>query len=212
MQRPWVAIFLALLLTAAGWADKTDYKGEDKARDGVKAYQARRFQESVQLLKSALDLGVKERPLILTILGNAYDELEDYDQAIASHKQALRENPKLYQGWTNLGVAYRHVGDYDAAEKAYQKALEIKPDYAELHASLGALYIYREQPKKAIASLEKAIELDPKLPVAYANISLAYAMADRFEEAEEALEQAVKLGYRNGPAIRKQIDGLKAEK
>ncbi|MCA9793055.1 MAG: tetratricopeptide repeat protein [Candidatus Eremiobacteraeota bacterium] len=212
MKRPWLAILLALIVTTASWADKTDYKGEDKAREGVKAYQARHFQESVKLLKSALDLGVKERPLVLTILGNAYDELEDYEQAIASHKQALREDPKLYQGWTNLGVAYRHVGDYDSAEEAYQKALELKPDYAELHASLGALYIYRKEPKKAIASLEKAIELDPKLPVAYANISLAYAMVDRFEEAEEALDQAVKLGYRNGPAIRKQIDGLKADK
>jgi tetratricopeptide (TPR) repeat protein len=187
-------------------------EGQKLADKGVKSYTSGQYQQAVEQLKSGLKAGVypTQESDLWTILGNSYDELDQYEQAIEAHKKALELDPESFKAWTNLGAAYRHSDNYDEARKSYQKALELNPDYAEAYASLGALYIFEDEPKMAVESLEKALKLDDTLPVSHANIAVAYAKLGRFDDAEKALAKANSLGYANGDVIQGMIDQEKA--
>lgn len=202
-------LLATLLLTSLVLAEPSGQADADK---GVQLYKQRRYAEAVQQLRSALGAGVdpaKESNL-WTILGNAYDELDQYSEAIEAHKRALEIDPKSSVVWTNLGAVYRHDQNFTEARNCYLKALDLNPDYPEAHASLGALYIFENQPDKAIDSLQRALELDSSLPVTHANIAVAYAKVGRFAEAQAALDKATSMGYRNTATIQNLIDQEKA--
>lgn len=200
--------FLLAALTACGSGISS---GDSHVDQGVEAYEAGRYSEAVDELQQAIDAGVTLYDLeeVYTILGNSYDALELYDEAIDAHNKAIELNPDYYQAWVNLGIVYRHKGDLDQAEEYYLKAFSIEPNYAELNASIGALYIFRGEHESAIEYLEKAIELDAQVAVAHSNLALAYASVGRFEEAEASLQQAIILGYSNWEMMQDRIDDLR---
>ena len=204
-------ITLLLLLAAISACDSDAGSGDVHASRGMEAYLEGRYDEGIDELQQAIELGVNRYDLeeVYTVLGNSYDELEFYDEAINAHERAIELNPDYYKAWVNLGITYRHMGDLDKAEEKYKKALSIDPGYAELHVSIGALYIIKAEPELAIESLERSIELDAQVAVAHSNLALAYAMDGRFDEAEASLHQATVLGYEDWAVVQERIDGLK---
>jgi tetratricopeptide (TPR) repeat protein len=210
-------IAAALIIGAAsepalGQAPRSQGKGDRAADRGIALYNDGDYRAAALALDSALAAGVSKyaREQIYTILGNTFNELDRFEDAIVAHRKAIAINARYHEAWVNLGIVYRLQGDYDQAESCYLKALALAPNYAELHASLGALYIFKDEPKKAILSLKRAIALNRQLPVAHANLATAYAMNGEFEEADASLRRAIVLGYKNGPTVRERIDELKA--
>ena len=54
-----------------------------------------------------------------------------YTTAVRCQRTAVRNDPNMYQAYSELGYALRKSGDYAAALEAYDKALSIQPNYAE---------------------------------------------------------------------------------
>ena len=54
-----------------------------------------------------------------------------YSAAVRCQRTAVRNDPSMYQAFSELGYALRKGGDYPAALEAYDKALSIQPNYAE---------------------------------------------------------------------------------
>jgi Flp pilus assembly protein TadD len=145
------------------------------------------------------------------ILGNIYNQLDYFQDAIEAYQKALELNPNSGTYWTNLGVVYRLTAQYDKAESCYNKALELNPDYPELYTSLGAFHLTHTMKfEEAIFYLKKAIKLDPGQAVAYANMAIAQASVGNFEEAERFLVKATMKGYRNTKNAKRMIDNLKS--
>ncbi len=186
--------------------------GDRDVDRGVELYERGEYRAAAEAFEEAISQGVEAYPLaaVHTCLGNAYNELEDWDAAIAAHEAALALDPSYHEDWVNLGVVHRLRGDFEGAGAAYAKALELAQDYAELHASLGSLYIHQERYEEALVHLEKAVELDASLPVAWGNLALGYATVGRFDEARATLKKAVVIGYHNGPLVQERIDALEA--
>jgi len=185
--------------------------GDQLGTDGANAFVSGRYGEAIDKLRRALEMRLEAhaRDKLVTILGNAYCELEEYEKAVTAHQQALEINPANHQAWVNLGIAQRRKGAPREAATCYQRAIELKPDYAEAHSSLGAMYIFMDQPDRALDALLRARELDPSGPVTHGNLALALAMLGRFGEADGALKHAVTLGYRNWREVRERIDQLR---
>lgn len=185
--------------------------GDALVKDGAVYYDEGNYAEAIPCFEDAL-----KKPLInydksevLTMIGNCYNELDEYEESIRYHNMAIKENPKNHTAYVNKGIVCRFLGEFEEAEKMYNKALELEPDYAELHVSLGALYIHQEEYEKAVAHLEKGVELDDTLAVAHSNLAFAYATVGRFEDADRELKKAVVRGYEHAELIKKRIDSFK---
>lgn len=199
-----------LLFTTACKDFNAQAKNDAKINQGAQLYQERKFAEAVVLLESAVDQPSSTAPTLLySIIGNCYNQLEEYEKAIGYHNRALTADPKNHQAYVNRGVTYRLMGEYDKAEASYNKALELNPNYPELHASLGSLAIHRGKHAQGVEHLERAIALQADLPVAHANLAVAYAGIGRFTDADQELQTAITQGYHNPTAIQTMIDQLK---
>jgi Flp pilus assembly protein TadD len=191
--------------------DSSGQDGDACVRRGVEAFNREDYHFALRELETALTLPIRRyQPAeVMTILGNACDNLGLYTAALAWYRRALQVDADFYKAWVAMGVTFRHSGDLAEAERCYREALRIEPEYAELHASLGALYVVRGEVKAAVAALEKAVRINPGVASAHGNLALAYAMDGQFDKADRSLRQAVALGYKSHAAIRERIAALK---
>ena len=51
------------------------------------------------------------------------------ENAAADLERAVKNDPGLFQAWSELGFTYRKMGKYKESLEAYDKALQISPDY-----------------------------------------------------------------------------------
>ena len=126
-------------------------------------------------------------------LGLAYGNAGQYEEAIASYKEALRIKPDDADAHYNLGVTYGESGQYEEAIASYKEALRIKPDDADAHYNLG--YVYRElgQYEEAIASFKKSIRIKPDDADAHYNLGYAYRKLGQYEEAIASFKKSIRI-------------------
>lgn len=207
MNKMYLSLLMALMIVAGCVSDY----GDGNVSKGSDYYLNGEYENAEMELRNALnkELAIYTKKELFTILGNVYNEMNEFDSSIVYHKKALAIDSNYVDALVNLGIVYRLTAEFDLAEKYYMKAMMVNPNDPELHASLGALNIYRGEIDKAIESLERSIELNPQLAVTHSNYALALAMNGNFEKAEKELTKAVALGYKNGDIIKERIEELK---
>lgn len=63
-----------------------------------------------------------ENPRLLTALGNAWYDAEDWDRAIAAYEKARRKAPEDPNLLSDLGAAYRNRGEFQRAVPLFERA------------------------------------------------------------------------------------------
>lgn len=206
------ALLLPFLIGMQCGPNENRHPGDLHAMRGLEAFDAGDYDRAIAELTSAAEVGVVEYDLaeIYTIKGQAYDRLDQFDEALVAHQKAVETNPNSHQAWNNLGITYFYLGDLNQAKASHRRALALQPDYAFAYASLGAVHVTANEPDQAIEVLERAVSLNGRIATAHANLALAYAMVGRFPEAEASLKQAIVLGYENSAIVQERINNLKA--
>ena len=126
-------------------------------------------------------------------LGNVYDDLGRYDDAIAEYERAIELDPKDAYPHNGLGNVYFEVGRYDDAIAEYERAIELDPKDACPHNGLGSVYYEVGRYKEAIAEYKRAIELDPKFALPHNGLGSVYYELGRHDEAIAEYERAIEL-------------------
>jgi tetratricopeptide (TPR) repeat protein len=92
------------------------------------ASAARADQDRIQRAKEGLQKD-PENPKLLTALGNAYYDREDWDAAIQAYEKARRKAPNDPNLLSDLGAAYRNRGEFKRAISYFEKARSADPDH-----------------------------------------------------------------------------------
>ncbi len=143
------------------------------------------IQEFQEILKKEPQNG-----LALEGLGMAYFQLERYEDAAGSVKQALAADSNLWKSHNFLGVIYDYTGRHEEAVKEYTAALALKPGSGLLYNNLGISHLLAGDNHKAAWAFQKAVELKATEPRVYNNLGLALSRLGRMEEAFEAFKKA----------------------
>jgi Tfp pilus assembly protein PilF len=123
---------------------------------------------------------------------------KSYAQAVALLRQAVENDPKDYEAWTELGTQQFNSGAGDDAEKSFARAAEEKPTFILPWLNLGKLRLARKDFGGAVEALTKAVALTP--PSAEANYQLgeSYLQLKRGSKAVPYFTAAIRLGKSDG--------------
>jgi S1-C subfamily serine protease/Flp pilus assembly protein TadD len=119
-----------------------------------------RKQQLAKILLDDAQRWVRQNPNLADAhynLGWVYDEQGQYQEAIASYKEAIRIRPDDAVAHNNLGIAYKKLGRNQEAMTSYKEAIRIKPDYANAHLNLGVIYNKSGKYEEAFTSCQKSL-------------------------------------------------------
>jgi outer membrane protein OmpA-like peptidoglycan-associated protein len=129
----FILILLALMsIPALAVADDDCERAKEFYQEGVKLLQ---YAER----KVAFEKAVKLCPTYAEAcnnLGDAYENLGEFEQAEKYYKQAANLKPDLFVPLLGLGELYLKSGRYKDSYDAFVRGLEIKPDDERLKAGL----------------------------------------------------------------------------
>jgi tetratricopeptide (TPR) repeat protein len=128
--------------------------------------------------------------ILLPHLGFAYQELGQFDQAIATFDEARRLSPKEASIAAYLVEANIAAKRYDAAIAAAKTALAENPDDTQLLRLQAQAMRHTGKADQGIAMLADAVGKHGDDPSAYIALAQAYADADRGPQAVKVLEDA----------------------
>jgi predicted O-linked N-acetylglucosamine transferase (SPINDLY family) len=126
-------------------------------------------------------------------LGVAFTKQRQWNEAIASIRQALAIKPDFAEAHHNMGNTLKALGQHAAAIAHYGRALELRPGYVEVHNDLGIMLKQAGQMDNALASYRRAIELRPDYAEAHANLAAALTFLGELEPAARSFRRAIEL-------------------
>jgi tetratricopeptide (TPR) repeat protein len=119
----------------------------------------KRYEAAIQTYLDLLKADPKNA-VFLNMVGIAYLNLSNYDQAKKYFARASKADKKYSAAVNNLGMVYYHQKNFRGAIREYQKAVAIDPSMAGTHANLGFAFYNSNKFPEAAGEFQKALELD----------------------------------------------------
>ena len=105
------------------------------------ATQRGRSDEAVALIRRAIQIS-PGNPFFHGSLGNALQDMRDFDGAIAAFERAIQLKPDLGGAHNNLGNVLRDTGRLDEAIASFREGIRLRPGYALGHSNLLVMLHY----------------------------------------------------------------------
>ena len=153
-------------------------------------------------------------------VGEAYDKLGKYDEAIVEFEGALKIEPNYFFGLNNLGNIYGKQRKLPQAIGYFQRALEQKPDYSPAHYNLARAFHLTGKRQEAAESYRKAIKSNPYFEQAFYNLAFLAMELSLFDEAIQNFKKFLAMqpnhskahfGLGNGLMMKGDLDLALAE-
>ncbi|HUA39604.1 MAG TPA: tetratricopeptide repeat protein [Candidatus Sulfopaludibacter sp.] len=125
-------------------------------------------------------------------IGETFEEMGQFDQAVAFQEQSARINPRYAQGQSELGAALADEGRLPEALECFRNAVQLQPDNAILHYNLGTALFDSGEPDAAAAQFAKALQLFPDLAQAHRSLGLVLLKQGKAAAARQQFSEAVK--------------------
>ena len=157
---------LLLLVLVLNWA-LTPCLVTRAQRQGLELLAQGRTDEAIRAFQRGLDRDPDNAALLYN-LGNAYEELPDYERAIDAYRQAIAANSSLDLAYNNLARIYLKVyGECDEAMVLLERAREVFQDVSVMpawHKNMGWAYLCQGNYEQARVYLERARESQGDVP------------------------------------------------
>jgi tetratricopeptide (TPR) repeat protein len=122
----------------------------------------KRYEAAIQSYQDLLKADPKNA-LFMNMIGIAYLDLSNYDQAKKYFARSAKADKKYASAVNNLGMVYYHQKNFRGAIREYQRAAVIDPNQAGTHSNLGFAYYNTNKFPEAAAEFQKALEIDPSI-------------------------------------------------
>lgn len=156
--------------------------------------EMQQYQAAIDRLERAIKL-LPDNVDFLSVLGQVYQQQEEYDKAIALYDQVIAGRLAQYPEWSDYyfrGIAYERSKRWPLAEKDLQYALGLEPNNAYVLNYLGYSWIdQRLNIPEALGLLERAVALEPNNAFIIDSYGWALYRVKRFAEAATSLERSL---------------------
>lgn len=153
--------------------------------------QQRNHRRSVEHYKRALELAEEGLDEIHLDLAFEYENLEEYDDAIACLKLALELNPENEAVLYELAYCYDLAGADEACVTFFRNFTNEQPYSSVSWYNLGNVFAKLERYEESNDALDLAIAIDERFSSAYFSKARNLLIASRFEEAVTCYEETL---------------------
>jgi tetratricopeptide (TPR) repeat protein len=155
-------------------------QGEDAVEYGIDMLKDGRISEGISYLER-LSRHLKSDSRLYYNLGVAYNQLNQYDEAVIRLKRSLSLSSHSSRSYSALAFAYNGLGRADLALQAARAAVKEAPDDEYSHINLAAALAQQRDFSGAEEHFRKALEIAPGyLP---GKLALANVLAESGDEA-----------------------------
>ena len=123
---------------------------------GLIAARSNDPKKAVVLIGKSIQID-PSNPVAYLNRGAVLQELEQWEEALASYEQALALHPAFAAVYFNRGNALQNLQRLDEALASYNQAIAIQPDYHDAWLNRGNLLVRLKQWDGALASYNRAI-------------------------------------------------------
>ncbi len=128
--------------------------------------------------------------------GNAYNDSDDHDRAVADYTTAISLKPDHYEAYNNRAAAYHKNGLLDKAIDDYSKAISLNDNF-NARVNRGYVYLDKVLLSKAEEDFNRAVELNAKYDMGYDGLGMVYYQNGLYDKALQAFIHAIELNPKN---------------
>ena len=129
----------------------------------------------------------------LTTRAGVYQELKEYDKALADYARAIKGDPENLKLYKDRGQLLYELEKYDLADKDYQKVIDLDQGDAVGYVGLGRNAIAQKRYDDAIEKFDYAIKLSPAYSRVYAFRAESYIGKKKYNEAIDDIIKALEI-------------------
>lgn len=170
-------------------------RGEAAFAGGMAAFEAGAYEEAIQMLEEARELGLTapREATASYLIGDAHVNLGRDGAASASYRRALAMAPRHAFSHAALGQSLRRLGHGAESVAAYERAVALVPTLSSFHVGHGwALLLVRNATAASLA-FHRAVKLDPGAADAWTGAAVAALALDAPAESKVHAQQAIRL-------------------
>jgi tetratricopeptide (TPR) repeat protein/peroxiredoxin len=136
--------------------------------------------------------------------GSVFFQRGYLDQAEASFRIALRDDPSSAEALYGIGSVYLNQQKTAAARESFERALKLRASYPDTLANssnnLGLLAAREGRTDKAIGYFQEALKLSPDHMIALDNLGSAYRQQRLWDDARKTYERALEISPKDAEA------------
>jgi len=136
--------------------------------------------------------------------GSVFFQRGYMDQAEASFRIALRDDPSSAEALYGIGSVYLNQQKTIEARESFERALKLRASYPDTLANswnnLGLLAAREGRTDKAIGYFQEALKLSPDHLIALDNLGSAYRQQKRWDDARKTYERALEISPNDAEA------------
>jgi tetratricopeptide (TPR) repeat protein len=129
------------------------------------------------------------------MLGDAYLQFGDHDQALDEFKRVTELEPKNPVGYNNIAAAYFAAGKWEECIPAYEQSIKLQPHWLT-YSSLGTAYFYLKRYDDAVTVFEKATALNPNDAITMGNLADGLRWAGQRDRSVATYGTALTLAFK----------------
>jgi tetratricopeptide (TPR) repeat protein len=130
---------------------------------------------------------------LLTLIGNAYSNKEEYEKAIEYCNKALQINPDYSMAYFWLGNIYSDMEDHQKAAENNMKAIEKDPDYYYAMNNLANDLSEMGRHEEAMEWFKRALKIQPDDALVCRNLFGVYGKLGNYPELIKYYKKAMKI-------------------
>jgi len=188
-----------LFFAGCGAGQKADNTHIDLYVDAITLAEHSEREEAIKKLNSAVQIN-ESFSLAYSLLGEIYQEMQDYERSAASYEKATELNPWSFNNHFNLGRVYQLMKKFTQAVRAYSRACELKPEHLEAHLNNAKCYYEIQDYQNALLYGERAERIDPNTAEVQKILGDVYGSQKDYELAISSYKRSLEIDSSN-PAV-----------
>jgi tetratricopeptide (TPR) repeat protein len=172
---------------------------------GYAYYKLKFNDEAISNYQKAIALNKADHASILGIADTYYDNLKNYDSAMAYYERGVRLTQKNKGAYYRLGWCYNDKERFKDAVFPLQQALLLDPEYAKARTDLGYSYYKLKDYDNALSQFRNIMEKDSKDELSRYYAGFCYYLKGDQPALQKVYNELKELGSKYAETLSKYI-------